>query len=75
MSDATWICPNQPFGHDWNGVLKCHLCDAERTASEAIMSLLASVRGMDKTRATLLVAQHRAEVFDERLANEAVSER
>jgi hypothetical protein len=45
MNTANWICPNQPFGHDWNAGLECRRCGATRTAGEAIVSGLASVRG------------------------------
>jgi hypothetical protein len=65
MNDATWACPNNPFSHDWNGGLKCRGCDAERTAGEAITSLLAGWEGWNQKRAAALVAQHRSEVLGE----------
>lgn len=66
MIDTTsWACPNNPFSHDWNGGLKCRGCDAERTAAEAITSLLAGWEGWDETRAAALVAQHRVQTLSE----------
>lgn len=65
MDTTTWVCPNQPFAHDWAGGLTCRLCGATRTASEAIVSLLAGPEGWDETRAAALVDQHRTEVLAE----------
>jgi hypothetical protein len=68
MNDTGWVCPNNPFSHDWNGGLKCRGCDAERTASDAIISLLAGHEAWDSTRAAALVAQHRTQVLAEQAA-------
>lgn len=69
MIDTTgWTCPNQPFAHDWQGGLTCRLCDATRTASDAIVSLLAGQQGWDTERATALVEKHRAQILAERVA-------
>ena len=66
MIDTTsWVCPNNPFSHDWNGGVKCRGCHAHRTAGEAITSLLAGWEGWDRTRAAALVEQHRLQVLDE----------
>ena len=62
MDTTTWICPNKPFAHDWNGGLSCG-CGATRTAADAITSLLAGWEGWDQARAAALVEQHRAEVL------------
>lgn len=58
---TAWICPNSPFGHDWNGGLHCRLCGTARTAQEALESLLASQPGWDDTRAAALVELHALE--------------
>lgn len=63
MNDSTWVCPNQPFAHDWRGGLTCRLCGATRTAADAITSLLAGFEGWDESRAAALVDQHRTEVL------------
>ncbi|HEX5566711.1 MAG TPA: hypothetical protein VFY14_07245 [Streptomyces sp.] len=65
MDTTTWTCPKNPFGHDWNGGTTCRSCDATRTASEALASLLAGREGWDETRAAALVDQHRAQVLHE----------
>lgn len=62
MDTTTWICPNKPFAHDWNGGLSCG-CGATRTAADAITSLLAGWEGWDQSRAAALVEQHRTEVL------------
>lgn len=65
MDTTNWICPNMPFGHDWNGGLSCRGCDATRTAADAITSLLAGSEGWDQSRASALVEQHRLQVLRE----------
>jgi hypothetical protein len=66
VTDTTsWVCPNNPFSHDWNGGLSCRGCDAERTAGEAITSLLAGWEGWDERRAAALVEQHRLQALRE----------
>ncbi|AVH59988.1 MULTISPECIES: hypothetical protein [Streptomyces] len=63
MTDtANWICPQHPFGHTWQAdSLKCTLCEARRTASEAIVALLAGLPGWDIPRAERLISAHQAE--------------
>jgi len=65
MDTTNWVCPNMPFGHDWNGGLSCRGCDATRTAADAITSLLAGPEGWDQSRAAALVSQHRLQVISE----------
>jgi hypothetical protein len=64
MDTTTWICPNKPFAHDWNGGLSCG-CGATRTAADAITSLLAGWEGWDQSRAAALVEQHRLQALRE----------
>jgi hypothetical protein len=62
MSTA-WVCPKQPFGHDWAAGLECRHCGAARTAGEAILSALASVRGWSDEAAVAVRDAYRAEVL------------
>ncbi|MFD8626648.1 hypothetical protein ACFV4E_22655 [Streptomyces hygroscopicus] len=67
-TDETWICPANPFGHKWDDTgLHCSLCDAARTAAEAIASLVGSHRGWTVERAERLAATHHAEVLRDEL--------
>lgn len=63
--ESSWVCPNNPFSHDWNGGLSCRGCNAERTAAEAITSLLAGWEGWDERRAADLVEQHRLQALSD----------
>lgn len=65
MTDTGWVCPNNPFSHDWNGGTACRSCDAKRTASDAIISLLAGSEGWGQPRAAALVEQHRLQALSE----------
>jgi hypothetical protein len=60
-----WICPQHPFGHQWDAGLRCSLCGAERSAAEAIVSGLNSARGWNDACAERALAAHRAEVLAE----------
>lgn len=63
-----WICPSHPFGHDWAAGLTCRSCGAERSASEAITSGLASMRGWSPKAAAAVRDAHRLEVVEEVVA-------
>lgn len=59
--DVTWLCPKHPFGHAWLGGLRCALCGAERSAADAIVSVLSGARGWGRADAERVLAAHRAE--------------
>ncbi|AVZ71013.1 hypothetical protein SLUN_00825 [Streptomyces lunaelactis] len=66
QSTTTWICPLHPFGHRWDDTaLTCSLCGTQRTASDAVVSLLSGLTGWDTARAEQLVGQGRAELLNE----------
>ena len=63
--DDNWLCPLHPFGHQWTDTLRCELCGAVRSAADAIVSVLGSARGWDRTDAERVRDAHRAEVLAE----------
>ena len=60
--DNNWLCPQHPFGHQWGDKLNCELCGAERSAADAIVSVLSSARGWDSADAERVRDAFAAEV-------------